>query len=62
MTVDQKTKEETRIKSHVKELLACKMCPEMVGPVVTHHPMLSKIMPVGQAPGPNEGEFGKPFA
>ena len=56
----KKTKD--AIEKHVKSLLACKQCPEMVGPVVTHHAMLSKIMLVGQAPGPKEGEFGKPFA
>ncbi|MEZ4536235.1 MAG: uracil-DNA glycosylase family protein [Cyanobacteriota/Melainabacteria group bacterium] len=55
-------KKETLIKSHVKELNACKLCPLMVGPVVSHHAMLSKVMLVGQAPGPKEGEFGKPFA
>src|SRR5947207_1552541 len=50
------------IESHIAEVLACKKCPEMVGPVVTHHPLLSKIYLVGQAPGPREGQFGKPFA
>lgn len=60
-TVSEKTRE-SLIEAHVKELLSCKMCPEMVGPVVTHHPMTSPIMLVGQAPGPKEGEFGKPFA
>ena len=55
-------KKETLIKSHVKELNACQLCPLMVGPVVSHHAMLSKVMLVGQAPGPKEGEFGKPFA
>lgn len=61
----EKATKETKsllIERHVKELLSCKQCPMMVGPVVTHHPMLSKIMLVGQAPGPKEGEFGKPFA
>lgn len=55
-------KKETLIKSHVKELNACQLCPLMVGPVVSHHAMLSKVMLIGQAPGPKEGEFGKPFA
>ena len=52
----------TLIEKHVKDLLSCTRCPEMVGPVVTHHAMVSPIMLVGQAPGPKEGEFGKPFA
>lgn len=50
------------IEAHVSDLLSCKQCPQMVGPVVSHHAMLSKVILVGQAPGPKEGEFGKPFA
>ena len=50
------------IAAHITEVLACKKCPGMVGPVVTHHPLISKIYLVGQAPGPREGQFGKPFA
>ncbi len=34
----------------------------MIGPVVTHHAVKTKIYLVGQAPGPREGQFGKPFA
>ncbi len=34
----------------------------MIGPVVSHDPVVSKIYLVGQAPGPNEGKFGRPFA
>jgi len=34
----------------------------MVGPVVTHQPILSKVYLIGQAPGPHEGAAGKPFA
>jgi len=34
----------------------------MVGPVVTHQPVLSKVYLIGQAPGPHEGAAGKPFA
>ncbi|MBS2010849.1 MAG: uracil-DNA glycosylase [Cyanobacteria bacterium SZAS TMP-1] len=34
----------------------------MVGPVVTHTPVLSKVYLIGQAPGPHEGAAGKPFA
>jgi len=50
------------IDAHIAEVLACKKCPGMIGPVVTHHPLVSKIYLVGQAPGPREGQFGKPFA
>ena len=38
------------------------MCPNMVGPVVTHNAVSSKIYLLGQAPGPHEGKFGRPFA
>lgn len=62
MTEQLKDAKLKTIEKHVLELNACKLCPEMVGPVVSHHAMLSKVMLVGQAPGPKEGEFGKPFA
>jgi uracil-DNA glycosylase len=34
----------------------------MIGPVVHGPPVLSKVVLVGQAPGPREGSFGRPFA
>jgi uracil-DNA glycosylase len=34
----------------------------MIGPVVHGGPVLSKVILVGQAPGPREGSFGRPFA
>jgi uracil-DNA glycosylase len=34
----------------------------MIGPVVHGPPILSRVMLVGQAPGPREGSFGRPFA
>jgi len=44
------------------ELDGCRACPKMVGPVVHGPPVPSRVMLVGQAPGPREGSFGKPFA
>jgi uracil-DNA glycosylase len=44
------------------ELGACRACPNMIGPVVHGPPVGSRVMLVGQAPGPREGSFGKPFA
>ncbi|HEX8791985.1 MAG TPA: uracil-DNA glycosylase family protein [Polyangiaceae bacterium] len=44
------------------ELSACKSCPKMIGPVVHGPPVASRVMLVGQAPGPREGSFGRPFA
>jgi uracil-DNA glycosylase len=51
-----------RLRALNRELLACRACPKMIPPVVSGPPMLSKILLVGQAPGPHEGEIGKPFA
>lgn len=45
-----------------RELDACRACPGMVGPVVHGPPVLSKVLLIGQAPGPHEGKFGRPFA
>jgi uracil-DNA glycosylase len=45
-----------------QELGACEACPNMIGPVVHGPPVLSPVMLVGQAPGPREGSFGRPFA
>jgi uracil-DNA glycosylase len=44
------------------ELRACKACPKMIGPVVHGPPVASRVLLVGQAPGPREGSFGRPFA
>ncbi|HEU4411844.1 MAG TPA: uracil-DNA glycosylase family protein [Polyangiaceae bacterium] len=44
------------------ELDACRACPNMIGPVVHGGPVLSPVLIVGQAPGPREGGFGRPFA
>ncbi len=34
----------------------------MIPPVVTGQPVASRVLLVGQAPGPKEGEMGRPFA
>jgi len=44
------------------EMEGCRQCPAMVGPVVHGAAVASKVMLVGQAPGPREGSFGRPFA
>lgn len=45
-----------------RKLAACRRCPHMVGPVV-HGPAVNRrIFLLGQAPGPHEGKFGRPFA
>ncbi len=45
-----------------KRLDSCRLCPNMIGPVVHGPPVLSEIFLIGQAPGPREGSFGRPFA
>ncbi len=50
------------IEEHLEELRACSRCPKMIGPVVVHRPVLSKVLLIGQAPGSKEGEAGRPFA
>lgn len=41
---------------------ACQKCPKMIGPVVHGPAVPSKVFLLGQAPGPHEGKFGRPFA
>ncbi len=53
---------EKRLRVLHEELGACRACPKMIGPVVHGPPVASRILLVGQAPGPREGGFGKPFA
>jgi len=57
-----KISRQAEIGAHIDALRACSRCPLMVGPVVTHQPVLSKVYLIGQAPGPHEGAAGKPFA
>ncbi len=54
--------QQAAFENHVVEVKACRTCPRMVGPVVCAEPIISPAILVGQAPGPREGEFGKPFA
>jgi uracil-DNA glycosylase len=45
-----------------RDLDACCACPKMIGPVVHGPAIASRVMLVGQAPGPREATFGRPFA
>lgn len=51
-----------RLKAHQAALSRCSRCPAMTGPVIMGRPVVSKILQIGQAPGPYEGKFGQPFA
>ncbi len=65
MGVKQHSSETARMRELLElhqELDACRACPGMIGPVVHGPAMLTRIFLVGQAPGPREGGFGKPFA
>jgi len=50
------------LRAHQLALRACTRCPDMVGPVVVGPPVRSRILLIGQAPGPREGQLGRPFA
>ncbi len=41
---------------------ACALCPGVVGPPVCGAVFKAKILSLGQAPGPHEARFGRPFA
>ena len=45
-----------------QDLDACRRCAQMIGPVVHGPAVRSKVFLLGQAPGPHEGKFGRPFA
>jgi uracil-DNA glycosylase len=53
---------EHQMRVHRTALFNCRLCPQMIGPVVSGSPVLSPILLIGQAPGDKEGGFGKPFA
>ncbi len=50
------------IQAHQQALGECRLCPEMVPPVVLGQAVQSEILLVGQAPGDKEGDLGRPFA
>jgi uracil-DNA glycosylase len=50
------------ISSHLADVQACRQCAKMIGPVITPQPVVTRVYLCGQAPGPREGTFGRPFA
>lgn len=50
------------IRVHQAELSQCRLCPEMIPPVIIGQAVCADILLVGQAPGDREGELGRPFA
>lgn len=51
-----------KLAKHVSSLLKCRLCPEMIPPVVSGGPVPSRVLLVGQAPGDKEPKLGRPFA
>src|SRR5918993_1092877 len=48
--------------AHQDILVHCRRCPRMQSTPVVGNPVLSRVLLVGQAPGPREAAIGKPFA
>ena len=51
-----------KIIAHQQKLSECRLCPDMVPPVIIGQPVASEILLIGQAPGEREGELKRPFA
>ncbi len=47
---------------HQDVLARCRRCPRMQSTPVIGNPVLSRVLLVGQAPGPKEPDIGRPFA
>ena len=47
---------------HLQQLFSCRLCPNVFGQPVTGAVPGTRVMLVGQAPGPHELEQGRPFA
>lgn len=52
----------TKLRVLQSELVKCKKCKKMKRPVVHGPPIASRVLLIGQAPGPREGVLGRPFA
>jgi uracil-DNA glycosylase len=48
--------------AHLDALFACRACPNVMGQPVTGFVEHARVMLVGQAPGPREQDYGRPFA
>jgi len=62
LIVVQRAQTVTRLRVLHRELAKCRKCPKMIGPVVHGPPVPSRVLLIGQAPGPHEGKLGRPFA
>lgn len=48
--------------AHQQRLGDCRLCGNMIPPVITGQAVCSEILLIGQAPGDKEGKLGRPFA
>ncbi len=46
---------------HQRRLGECRLCENMIPPVIIGNPVPSPVLLIGQAPGVHEGEVGRPF-
>jgi uracil-DNA glycosylase len=51
-----------RLKEHILQLYACRRCPMMQSTPVSGGAVVSRVVLIGQAPGPREPVLGRPFA
>ena len=54
--------ENNLIVAHQNALSQCRLCPDMIPPVIIGKAVKSEILLIGQAPGDREGDLGRPFA
>ena len=54
--------QQQHLSRHVARLLQCRRCPRMQSAPVSGGPVVSRIIIVGQAPGPREPLLRRPFA
>ena len=56
------TKLQFELLRHQDVLAHCRRCPRMQSTPVIGNPVVSRVLLVGQAPGPKEPDIGRPFA
>ncbi len=54
--------QQQELDAHLRRLKACRLCPQMIPPVVSGGAVVSRLLLVGQAPGDKEPKLGRPFA
>lgn len=52
---------QSELAAHQRALKTCRLCPQMIPPVITGDPVMSPVMSIGQAPGVHEAKVMRPF-